>query len=98
MGTKNNPGEFDCYADLDPDEPHFVLRATDPQAPALLRKWASDRDAKLPDRIRYLGGDSRGTWEQPDADYVARQQAKIAEARYCAAQMEVWAHEHRGDD
>ena len=25
MGTKNNPGKFDCYANAKPDEPLFVL-------------------------------------------------------------------------
>ena len=26
MGTKNNPGSYDCYANLDPDEPYFCTR------------------------------------------------------------------------
>ena len=25
MGTKNNPGRFDCYGNAEPDEPIFVL-------------------------------------------------------------------------
>lgn len=29
MGTKNNPGAFDCYANAEPDEPMFVLLARD---------------------------------------------------------------------
>ena len=41
MGTKNNPGEFDCYAKAHPDEPLFVLRANDPLAPALVGIWAT---------------------------------------------------------
>src|SRR5436190_23199118 len=40
MGTKNNPGKFDCYAKADPDEPIFVLRANDPLAPFLVDAWA----------------------------------------------------------
>lgn len=43
MGTKNNPGPFDCYAKAGPDEPIFVLRAKDPLAPALVRLWAHVR-------------------------------------------------------
>ena len=39
MSTKNNPGDYDCYAKLDPDEPYFVLRAKDPSAPYLIRIW-----------------------------------------------------------
>lgn len=43
MGTKNNPGTYDCYEKADPDEPMFVLLARDPQAPALVTIWALDR-------------------------------------------------------
>lgn len=43
MGTKNNPGEFDCYDAADPDEPMFVLLARDPLAPILVELWASLR-------------------------------------------------------
>lgn len=39
MGTKNDPGEFDCYANAEPDEPMFVLLARDPTAPLLVRTW-----------------------------------------------------------
>jgi hypothetical protein len=45
MGTKNNPGDFDCYENAEPDEPMFVLLARDPLAPALVYKWAADREA-----------------------------------------------------
>ena len=40
MGTKNNPGEFDCYDKAEDDEPMFVLLARDPYAPTLVRIWA----------------------------------------------------------
>lgn len=40
MGTKNNPGQFDCYANAEPDEPIFVLLARDKHAPALVWLWA----------------------------------------------------------
>jgi hypothetical protein len=43
MSTKQDPGEFDCYAKLAPDEPYFVLRAKDPLAPALIELWAEQR-------------------------------------------------------
>lgn len=44
MGTKNQPGQYDCYANAEPDEPMFVLLARDPLAPLLVRMWA---DLKL---------------------------------------------------
>jgi len=45
MGTKNNPGEFDCYANADPDEPMFILLGRDPMAPYLVRAWAQYRES-----------------------------------------------------
>lgn len=43
MGTKNNPGNFDCYANAEPDEPMFILLGRDKDAPALVRAWAKQR-------------------------------------------------------
>lgn len=43
MGTKNNPGKFDCYHSAEDDEPMFVLLARDPMAPALVHLWAMAR-------------------------------------------------------
>lgn len=40
MGTKLNPGKFDCYASAGPDEPMFVLLGRDQHAPSLVRLWA----------------------------------------------------------
>lgn len=40
MGTKSNPGKFDCYAAAGVDEPIFVLLARDPLAPELVAQWA----------------------------------------------------------
>lgn len=45
MGTKNNPGKFDCYANAEPDEPIFVLLGRDPHAYKAVWKWAEDREA-----------------------------------------------------
>jgi hypothetical protein len=43
MGSKNNPGEFDCYANALPDEPMFHLLARDPVAPYVIEFWAVRR-------------------------------------------------------
>lgn len=43
MGTKNNPGNFDCYSHAAPDEPMFILLGRDPLAGALVRLWARYR-------------------------------------------------------
>jgi hypothetical protein len=44
MGTKRNPGKFDCYDAAGEDEPMFVLLARDPLAPILVEAWASLRE------------------------------------------------------
>lgn len=44
MGTKNNPGEFDCIAAAEPDEPMFILLARDPEAPGLIERWCVARE------------------------------------------------------
>lgn len=43
MGTRNNPGVYDCLGTLDPDEPFFVLKGRDPHAADLVRLWAHER-------------------------------------------------------
>lgn len=52
MGTKNNPGKFDCYANAEPDEPMFVLLGRDKHAPALVTLWAAMRDADGEDEAK----------------------------------------------
>jgi hypothetical protein len=44
MGTKLEPGAFDCYHEAALDEPMFVLLARDPMAPAIVRRWAAHRE------------------------------------------------------
>lgn len=52
MGTKNNPGEFDCYANAKPDEPMFILLGRDPSAGALVRLWALIRHGQIEQGLR----------------------------------------------
>ena len=47
MGTKTNPGPFDCYAAADPDEPIFILTARDPAAPDAIEDWADIRSKMI---------------------------------------------------
>lgn len=51
MATKNKPGDYDCYAKADPDEPIFVLLGRDVTASFVVRHWIRVRKA-----LR-LGGD-----------------------------------------
>lgn len=43
MGTKNEPGKYDCFAKAEDDEPMFTLLARDPLAAKLVRRWAAAR-------------------------------------------------------
>lgn len=43
MGTKNQPGEYDCLGKAEPDEPVFILLARDASAPAAVLAWAIGR-------------------------------------------------------
>lgn len=74
MGTKNKPGDFDCYEAADPDEPMFVLLARDVLASDLVYEWARRREV-----VASIG-------DGPDE----REAAKIAEARACADAMRDW--------
>lgn len=49
MGTKNNPGTYDCYVNAEDDEPMFVLLGRDVHAAALVEEWAN---------VRHVGGES----------------------------------------
>lgn len=73
MGTKNNPGTFDCYENAEPDEPMFVLLGRDLDAPRLVEEWAESRERRI-------------TRKMP-VQVIEREEAKVAEARECAAAM-----------
>ncbi|MGI9297124.1 MAG: hypothetical protein ACR2QC_04400 [Gammaproteobacteria bacterium] len=45
MGTKNKPGDYDCYANAEGDEPMFILLAREITAPDLIRSWVEARKA-----------------------------------------------------
>lgn len=47
MGSKEKPGEFDCYANALPDEPMFILLGRDPSAPDLVNDWADARELDI---------------------------------------------------
>lgn len=59
MGTKNNPGNINCYARALPDEHVFVLLGRDPATPSTIRFWMGERARlgknKDPDDLHKLG-------------------------------------------
>lgn len=82
MGTKNKPGDFDCYANAEPDEPMFVLLARDPLAPRLVEMWAT------------LHQEERRFREVPEIT-LPEVTKKEREAMQCAAAMREWRKAHR---
>ena len=81
MGTKANPGAFDCYEDAGIDEPIFILRSTDASAPGTVRHWADSYELRK--QLEAAAGSGPG-------ELTARQQKKVDEARRCATAMERW--------
>jgi hypothetical protein len=62
MGTKSNPGTYNCIEKAEDDEPVFVLLARDPVAPTIVRLWAHFAEvhghhdlAKVDDAIQVAG-------------------------------------------
>jgi len=47
MGSKVDPGKFDCYANALPTEPMFILLARDNTAPVLVEEWAALRQMEI---------------------------------------------------
>ncbi len=84
MGTKTEPGAFDCYENAEPDEPLFVLLARDACAAGVVSAWADARER----RLRAFEG------EAPVSEIMAELD-QIAEARKCALDMLTWRKEHR---
>lgn len=88
MGTKNKPGEFDCYDAAEDDEPMFVLLARDPIAPDRVEDWAHKRFARLAAEQRGAKPELR---DEAEAKARVREVVvKIAEALACARAMRDW--------
>lgn len=81
MGTKNNPGEFDCYAKLGDDEPFFVLRANDPLAPNIVMEWV---------RARIHETNMSPLDSSVDIEIMEREKEKLKEAIDCSRSMTIW--------
>ena len=65
MGTKEQPGDFDCYGAALPDEPLFVLLGRDKLAPGLVRVWADEREDAV----------ARGDAPEADREKIAEARA-----------------------
>lgn len=79
MGTKQNPGRYDCYGKAEPDEPMFTLLARDPLAARVIRYWI----------------DQTMGHAEYSREYTRDLDDKIKEASQCARDMEEWRKRNR---
>lgn len=90
MGSKNNPGKFDCYSRAEPDEPVFVLLGRDPVASVVVQVWASLRERLDPDDPKcdeaIFCASDMATWALSKGKH---DQVKLARASYRAELEEV---------
>lgn len=99
MGTKNNPGSYDCHANAAPDEPLFTLLARDHHAPILLRLWALLRNAEGEDEDKVAealkAADDMIEWRRKSGRPVPQTVPELAvraNAMYVAATTRTAAH------
>ena len=93
MGTKNNPGDFDCYTNAEPDEPMFILLARDPLAPFLVALWVYFRSG---DPLKALNMFNHMVQNQAlNYTFKRTSEAKLDEANKCAEDMRKWHEANR---
>ena len=81
MGTKNNPGPWDCYAKLEPDEPFYLLMGRSLIAPLLVRTELTTRLWQVKNGIM-----------RPDTQ---AERDQIAAGFACLTEMEIWGRDYR---
>jgi hypothetical protein len=87
MGTKNQPGEFDCYAAANPDEPMFIMLGRDGSAAGRVRSWARRYWWR---KVFPLLVRRNLLWETIDSRVILRRERKYHEALQCALSMDAW--------
>lgn len=95
MATKLNPGPFDCYAKLAPDEEYFVLRAKDPIAPSLIEIWRLLRAGVSPFLIIDTLIQASRIFAESGRSPLPLNSQKSMEAIACGKAMEAWYDAHK---
>lgn len=93
MGTKNEPGAYDCHAKAEDDEELFTLLARDPLAHGLVELWGHLRNGALREAVYCFGYLVAQASKIP---FEPKDEAKVGEAYGCAVKMREWHAEHRG--
>lgn len=94
MATKNDPGPYDCYAKLEPDEPHFVIRGKDPIGGYLVNIWRYIRAGNHTDACLHVYYALK-TLEDSSKPLLPLSSDKSLEAENCAIQMMAWSENLR---
>lgn len=94
MGTKNNPGTYDCYAAAEPDEPLFTLLARDPTAPWLVAAWRQLRAGKYEEAAILMAGANEAL-KKSKKKLLTFDSPKLVEAVQCVKDMEDWRQKNR---
>ncbi len=89
MGTKINPGEFDCYANAEADEPMFVLLARDITSKYFVRAWVAIQCGDI-ETAQILMVDAAREREQENKVIKKVTDKKMVEAEQCSVDMENW--------
>lgn len=95
MGTKNNPGAYDCYANAEPDEPMFVLLARDETAEFFVKAWVAIRCGDVFTAKTMMENASfLREWVGGEPKEITDQ--KMVEAEQCAEAMRAWLQSKKG--
>jgi hypothetical protein len=80
MSTKLDPGSHDCYKELQPNEPFYLLMGRSRIAPLLVRMELMTRRWEITMGLR------------PD---TFAEHEQIAEGFRCLSEMEIWGRDYR---
>ncbi len=96
MGTKNNPGKYDCYANAEPDEPLFVLLARDVTAQYFVAAWVAVQCGDMSTAWKMMRM-ARNELDDAGKKQKKRTDAKMVEADQCSYAMRTWLHSKQLD-
>ena len=94
MATKNEPGVYDCYKNLEPDEPYFLLKSTDVIAPYMVKAWIAIRAGDILEAIKCVV-EAMEHWEGSGKENRPYDHPKAIEAFKCYRDMRQWYGERK---
>ncbi len=89
MGTRNNPGAYDCFHAAEPDEPMFTLLARDPTAEYFVAAWAAVRAGDI-DTARSMMDRALFALKESGKPELPYDSPKSVEAQQCSKAMRSW--------